>query len=172
MVPKKDNDRKRTQIHLSSLTAQLADLTKLTTAQLRAKYAELFGKPSQTNNAEFLRRQIARKIQEQAEGGLSKRADEKIIQLGEVLPAGWRKALSKKEQAAIEDLTARDPRLPAPGTKLPPRVYKGKAHTVTVRHHDFEYEGKIYKSLSAVARTITGSSVNGFEFFGLDKRSK
>lgn len=141
----------------------------MTTPQLRKKYGSVFGKPSKSHNAEFLRRTIAHRIQEQAEGGLSEAAEAKIVQIGEVLPAGWRKALTAREQEAIEDLTARDPRLPPAGTVLQ-RAYKGKSYHVTVRHHDFEYEGKLYRTLSAVGRTITGSNVNGFEFFGLDKR--
>ncbi|QOJ01910.1 MAG: DUF2924 domain-containing protein [Phycisphaeraceae bacterium] len=60
-------------------------------------------------------------------------------------------------------------RLPAPGTVLR-RSFKGAEHEVTVLPNGFEYEGKAYRSLSAVATAITGSHWNGFLFFGLTKK--
>ena len=47
------------------------------------------------------------------------------------------------------------------------RGWKGAEHVVTVREHDFEYNGRPFKSLSAVARAITGTRWNGWAFFGL-----
>ncbi len=55
---------------------------------------------------------------------------------------------------------------PISGTRLI-RDWKGVEHQVTVRNADFEYQGRPYKSLSAVARTITGTRWNGLVFFGL-----
>ena len=63
----------------------------------------------------------------------------------------------------------RDPRLPNPGTLLK-RVHGKKEHVVKVLQNDFEYKGKRHRSLSAIAREITGTSWNGFLFFGLAKR--
>jgi hypothetical protein len=58
----------------------------------------------------------------------------------------------------------RDPRLPSPGTILK-RVHDGVEHQVKVLADGFEYRGEQYRSLSKVARTITGTPWNGFLFF-------
>jgi len=58
---------------------------------------------------------------------------------------------------------------PIAGTRLI-REYQGVEHCVTVREEDFEYQGRPYKSLSAIARTITGTRWNGLLFFGLKSR--
>jgi hypothetical protein len=58
-----------------------------------------------------------------------------------------------------------DPRLPPLGEEIA-REYKGRNIVVKVREAGFEYEGKLYKSLSAVAREVTGTKWNGFLFFG------
>jgi hypothetical protein len=64
--------------------------------------------------------------------------------------------------------TNRDPRLPIKATTLV-RVYKGNTLQVKVLPNGFEYEGTRYRSLSAVAKKITGSHCNGYLFFGLAK---
>ena len=60
---------------------------------------------------------------------------------------------------------------PLAGTRLV-REYQGIAHTVTARADGFEYQGRPYKSLSAIARHITGTRWNGLLFFGLRSRGK
>jgi hypothetical protein len=60
-----------------------------------------------------------------------------------------------------------DPRLPATGTELV-RQYKGRTIRAIVLSDGFEFEGERYASLSAVAKKITGTHVNGFRFFGLE----
>jgi len=66
-------------------------------------------------------------------------------------------------------LEPRDPRIPPVGTVLR-RVFQGVAHEVTVCSEGFEYAGQRFKTLSAVAKHITGTPWNGFLFFGLKKR--
>ena len=61
---------------------------------------------------------------------------------------------------------ATDPRLPDPGTAIT-RKYKGKVLEVRVAREGFECDGERYKSLSAVAKAISGSHCNGFRFFNL-----
>ena len=58
-----------------------------------------------------------------------------------------------------------DPRLPPVGEEIA-REYKGRKIVVKVRDAGFEYEGKLYRSLSAIAREVTGTKWNGFLFFG------
>ena len=60
---------------------------------------------------------------------------------------------------------------PLPGTRLV-REYDGVQHMVTVRGDDFEFEGRPYRSLSAIARHITGTRWNGWTFFGLKGRPR
>jgi len=77
-------------------------------------------------------------------------------------------------EALAEDLDGGDPNRrrqpakdrPIAGTRLV-RGWQGVEHCVTVRDDDFEYQGRPYKSLSAVARAITGTRWNGLIFFGL-----
>jgi hypothetical protein len=59
-----------------------------------------------------------------------------------------------------------DDRLPVPGTVLV-RQHRGKQVRVTVLDHGFECEGLVYRSLSAVARAVTGCHWNGYHFFNL-----
>ena len=70
---------------------------------------------------------------------------------------------------AVAAKRARDPRLPNAGTLLK-RVHGKTEHVVKVLQNDFEYKGKRHRSLSAIAREITGTSWNGFLFFGLVQR--
>ena len=63
----------------------------------------------------------------------------------------------------------RDYRLPIPGSTIH-KEYKGQKYIVRVLKYGFEYEKKSYKSLSAIAKKITGSHWNGYGFFGLEKR--
>ena len=63
----------------------------------------------------------------------------------------------------------RDYRLPIPGTTIE-KKYKDQSYTIIVLKDDFEYKQKRYKSLSAIAKKITGSHWNGYGFFGLEKR--
>jgi hypothetical protein len=57
-----------------------------------------------------------------------------------------------------------------PGTILT-REYRGEVHQVTVLDRGFEYRGTVHRSLSGIARAITGTQWNGNLFFGLRKRS-
>ena len=76
-----------------------------------------------------------------------------------------------KLDAALSTATTEppDPRVPPVGTVVR-RVFDGKTHEVTVCVEGFEYEGRKYKTLSAIANQIAGSRWNGFLFFGLKKR--
>ena len=127
-----------------------------------------------------LRKNVAWRIQELAEGGLSERARSRIAKLSAGLPDGWRRRLQNpsegpaaaKQPAAkrTKSVRKRDPRLPEPGATLR-RIHKGEEHVVTIHEVGFEYGGKHYTSLSKVAQAITGTPWNGFVFFGLKKRT-
>jgi Protein of unknown function (DUF2924) len=98
---------------------------------------------------------IAYRIQELAYGGLKKETVERLRVLGK-----------QYDGEAGERPKGRGQRLPISGTRLI-REWQGVEHVVTVRGDDFEYQGRLYKSLSAIAREITGVRWNGWVFFGL-----
>ena len=80
---------------------------------------------------------------------------------------------SPKEQAkaSFRSRTATDPRLPPPGSWLT-RSYKGQTIEVKVLSQGFQYQGRIFSSLSALAKEITGSHCSGFWFFHLGRHAK
>jgi hypothetical protein len=72
----------------------------------------------------------------------------------------------KPQVATSGFLPKRDRRLPLPGTIIT-KDYKGAKVQITALGKGFEYNGKIYKSLTAIAKEITGAHWNGFLFFNL-----
>jgi hypothetical protein len=151
-----------------TIEEQLAELPRLETSELQARFTELFGEPVATHHRLWLLRRIAWRLQAQAEGDLSERARQRAAELAN--DADLRLSPPKARQVGM-DITSvapirRDPRLPMPGTILT-RPYKGTTVQVKVLADGFQYEGKTYKSLSAVAEAISGSHANGYLFFGL-----
>ena len=80
-----------------------------------------------------------------------------------------RQAAQVQDLGTVQPTEPRDPRVPPVGTVLR-RVFNGVAHEVTVCNEGFEHGGERFKTLSAVAKHITGTPWNGFLFFGLKKR--
>jgi hypothetical protein len=135
-----------------TVLAQIAALKTKSTSQLRDMWRELFNTEPPVLGRRYLEDRIAYRVQELHFGGLSERARRKLHALADGLdPKAARR---------------RDPGRPIAGTQLR-REWKGIEHVVTVREHDFEYDGRPYKSLSAVARQIAQSRWNGWLFFGL-----
>jgi len=137
-----------------SVLARISALKSTPTADLKAQWRELFGTEPPPFNRRYLESRLAYRIQELAYGGLK---PETVARL----------------KALAEDLDGGDPRKrrrvldrPIAGTRLI-REWQGIEHTVTVRDDGFEYEGRPYQSLSAIARAITGTRWNGWVFFGL-----
>jgi hypothetical protein len=140
-----------------TVLAQIAALKTRSTPELRDLWRELFGKEPPVLGRRYLEDRIAYRLQEAHFGGLSDRARRKLDAL-----------VDQHEPKAAR---RRDPGRPIPGTRLV-REWKGVEHQVTVREHDFEYGGRPYRSLSAVAREIAGSRWNGWTFFGLRRNGK
>jgi hypothetical protein len=138
-----------------TVLAQLAALKSTPTAGLKQKWRELFETEPPPYNRRFLESRLAYRIQELVYGGLKKETIERLEALGEQLDGG-----------KIEVRRKRADDRPISGTRLI-REYQGVEHCVTVRDADFEYQGRPYKSLSAVARAITGTRWNGLVFFGV-----
>jgi hypothetical protein len=110
---------------------------------------------------------VAWRIQELAEGGLSNRALTRIEQLIQGPSIRWPRPKPASTEAKRPK---RDPRLPPAGTVLR-RIHQGVEHTVTVLDKGFEYKGNRHRSLSAIAREITGTRWNGFGFFNVGTRA-
>jgi hypothetical protein len=152
---------------------EVAALKRLTVKELRARYAEAFGEDTNANNRDWLIKRIAWRLQAQAEGDLSERARRRAAEL--VNDADLRlspprvKAVSTEATGqTVTGVLAHktDGRLPLPGTIIT-RAYKGETLQVKVLPQGFEFEGEVFKSLSAVAKAITGQHCNGFHFFRL-----
>jgi hypothetical protein len=151
---------------LGTVPQQLAELDGLTVGQLMQRHRELYGEPTRSRNKVQLRKKLAWKIQSDAEGGLTERSLAKILELGDQIPTQWVRPAPSPSVSAPIPASTRDPRLPPAGTVLT-RVHEGRTHKVTVDDSAFTYEGRSYRSLSAVAREITGTAWNGLAFFGL-----
>jgi hypothetical protein len=152
------------------IAKEVAALPRLSFAQLRARYAELFQEPTRVGNRSWLVRRIAWRLQALAEGDLSDRARHYADQI--VNDADLRllppKATGGMQPAAAKPVRAPQPdsRLPQPGSLIT-RLYKGQTLQVEVLPAGFAYQGTVYASLSAVAKAITGSHCSGFLFFRL-----
>ena len=147
---------------------QALALTNKPLKDLKEKYQKLYGpKKVVPVNRTFLVKRIVYKLQEEKHGGLSQAAKDKADALIKKHdPVNNKSAKSKNGDAKKAN---RDPRLPIPGTIIA-KVYKGKKLEVKTLEKGFEYKGKVYRSLSAIAKDVTGNNWNGFLFFGLCKK--
>ncbi|MFK7882884.1 MAG: DUF2924 domain-containing protein [Phycisphaerales bacterium] len=160
---------------------RIESLEHLTPAELREVYCEVFGEPSRSNNRQWLVRRIAWRLQAQAEGGLTERAKRRAEELARdedvrSRPPGDFRHAGPALGAELRTVTGKavkptDRRVPIPGSVLV-REFKGTEHRVTVLKNGFEFDGTVYRSLSAIAKVITGSHWNGFLFFGLTGKEK
>jgi len=138
-----------------TVLAQIAALKEKPIHALKQHWRDLFETEPPPYNRRFLEHRLAYRIQELAYGGLKPETLQTLRALGETLDGG--DPVKRKQPASTR---------PVAGTRLI-REYQGVDHCVTVRDHDFEYQGRPYKSLSAIARAITGTQWNGRVFFGL-----
>ena len=137
-----------------TVLAQLSVLKSAPVGALKQRWRDLFQTEPPPYNRRFLENRLAYRIQELAYGGLSAETIERLDALADEL-----EGKSGKRRRGVE-------KRPTAGTRLI-RMWKGVEHSVTVRGEDFEYLGKPYKSLSAIANQITGTRWNGLVFFGL-----
>ena len=147
----------------TSLEVQIVELRNLSAIALQAKYLELFGEESRSGNRQFLFRRVAWRLQALAEGDLSERARRRALELAN--DADLRVHPAKVSLNAPMSVGS-DQRLPAAGTILR-RSFKGRNLEVRVLEDGFEFEGRRYQSLSAIASEVAGSRWNGFAFFAL-----
>lgn len=137
-----------------TVLAQVAALKTAPIAALKQKWRDLFEREPPPYNRRFLENRLAYRIQELAYGGLKPETIERLEALAEEI-----EGKGGRRRRALESR-------PIAGTRLI-REWRGIEHCVTVRDADFEYRGRPYQSLSAIARAITGTRWNGLVFFGL-----
>jgi len=141
---------------LHSVAAQIAALKDMPTGTLKDKWRELYDSDPPPFNRVYLESRIAYRLQELTYGGLNK---------------GTQKRLSELREEVFENKPRHsdNSRRPPIGAILV-RECKGVEHRVRVLREGFEYEGRQFKSLTAIATHIAGVKWNGWEFFGLRRR--
>ncbi|MCV2874611.1 DUF2924 domain-containing protein [Defluviimonas sp. WL0050] len=137
------------------IPARLAALKSTPTLDLKHQWRELFDSEPPLFNRRYLESRLAYRIQELAYGGLKPETVRRLERLGEELDGG-----DRKKSRIRADM------MPITGTRLI-REWQGVEHVVTVTTDGFEWQGRPYRSLSAIARAITGTRWNGWVFFGL-----
>jgi len=137
------------------IPARLAALKTTPMADLKRQWRELFETEPPAFNRRYLESRLAYRIQELAYGGLKPETVKRLEALGAELDGG--NITARRIRA---DLT------PIVGTRLL-RQWQGVEQIVTVTADGFEWQGRPYRSLSAIARAITGTRWNGLVFFGL-----
>ena len=142
------------------IPARLAALKTIPTSQLKSQWRDLFATEPPAFNRRYLETRLAYRIQELAYGGLKPTTVRRLEALGKDLDGG-----NVARRRICHDLT------PIIGTRLI-REWQGVEHVVTVTAQGFEWQGRPYKSISAVARAITGTRWSGWVFFGLKNTRK
>lgn len=169
----------------TALHREVGALAHMTPSQLRAKYEQVFGETTRSGNRAWLMRRVAWRLQCLAEGDLAERADrlrQRALAMAD--DGDLRTTPPRMPPAQAKSVVGRiGPKTPAatpaatngglrPGTVLT-RMYRGKRIDVLVLDppDGFEFDGKRFRSLSAVARAVTGAAWNGRLFFGLPRTS-
>ena len=137
------------------IPARLSALKTTPTPDLKAQWRDLFATEPPPFNRRYLESRLAYRIQELAYGGLKPETIRRLERLGEDLDGG--DPVKRRIRTDLRPIT---------GTRLI-REWQGVEHVVTVTAHGFDWQGRPYKSLSAIARAITGTRWNGWVFFGL-----
>lgn len=130
-----------------SVRRQLLALANMSRSELCEKWRDLYGNEPPNSSKEFLCRRLSYRVQELFYGGLD--ADLQVV-----LTSDAPKARPKK--SVLRD-----------GAKIF-RDWHGTRYEVTVRGNKYEYNGTLYRSLSGVAKAITGVLWNGKTFFGME----
>ena len=158
-----------------TVVAAIEQLRTLNVFALQKKYQQIFGDASKSSNKQYLFRRIAWRLQANAEGGLSERACHRAVQIADEAdlrtraPKGFLSAQVSATSTIDHSQPQRDARLPVSGSLLTRRL-NDRQIVVKVLAEGFEFESRHYRSLSAIAREVTGTRWNGLLFFGLTER--
>jgi len=147
-----------------SVIAQIAGLKTLDHNELCSLWKTLYGKEPPAYNRTFLVSRLAYRIQELAYGGLR---DETRTKMCDVLGSSGFNEIGGRRKPRQSRAGARKD-MPVAGTRLV-RDWNGRRYEVIAVPGGFEYDGRLYRSLSAIAKAITGTHWNGKLFFGIAK---
>lgn len=142
----------------ASLTEQLAELQQLDVSALKAEWRRLFRSQPHSLSRDLIVRAIAHRCQEVAMGGLSKASARKLRAVNEQSGDSAKPPVRTPRPAIL------------PGARLI-REWHGRTHSVTVTENGFDYGGRSYRSLTEIAKLITGAHWSGPRFFGLSSTS-
>jgi hypothetical protein len=156
----------------AEIARQIEELNHMTVGQLQQRWVEVWNEPCRSRNKRFLQKRIAWRIQALAYGGLTERALQRAKELADETllrirpPRGFMAngAASRTVTATIS---------PAPPALVPGTILTREYHrrlVVMVLDDGFEFEGRRYGSLTAIAKAVTGSHWNGRHFFGLTSK--
>ena len=148
----------------SAVLKEIEDLRSAKITEIRARYREVFGEEPRSKHREQLFRRLAWRLQAVAYGGLSERARQRAAEIAN--EADLRIRPPRDSDASQIGAHRHDRRIPRAGTTLT-RSFRNVTVAVTVLPAGFEYEGRRYRSLSAIACEVTGTRWNGLAFFGL-----
>jgi len=153
----------------TTVEKELAALEKMTTSDLQATYRKLFGDEARSSNRRWLFRRCAWRVQALAEGGLPERARRRAMEIANdadvrFIPPRPVAPDERKPRRSVPTHVKADDRTPM-GSGMLEREYKGRKYMVEVVSNGFLYDGRLYRSLTAVAHAITGSHWNGYHFF-------
>lgn len=140
---------------MTNILEQLSLLRTMTMPDLKRRWRELFGTEPPPYNRNYLETRLSYRVQELALGGLSRDTVKRLDALADALDPGN----PGKRSLQVD-------RKPVAGTRLI-REWRGVEHCVTVTLDGYEYQGRPYKTLSPIARAISGTPWNGWTFFGL-----
>ena len=153
---------------MKSIVQEIEALRKMKAQKLVKKYEEVYGKAPHIKHKDWLWKRIAWKIQEQRFGGLSRVARKRLNGLVADVEHSLQSKVKNAPGATSRPRKANEP---AVGTTLT-RTWHGQEYHVHVLEDGYEWNGVKYRSLSGVAKAITGSHWNGLLFFGLVDRKK
>jgi Protein of unknown function (DUF2924) len=151
--------------------ARIERLMRQNIPALQRTHRELFGQDCTVRHVRYLRRKLAWELQARARGGLSEESRQHALAIA------WQTTLRTRAHShpsrPVNSTVSwgHDSRLPPPGTLLR-RRFKGQSVLVKVLAAGFEYDGRIFGSLSAIANAVTGGNWNGFVFFGLTRDAR
>ena len=144
-----------------NIEVEVSKMMLMTVSELREKFREVFGDDTNTRNKQWLIKRIAWRIQANALGGLSERAKRRSAELANDADV---RILPPRNQPTVKFAPKANVSGPAAGTEIT-RMYKCRLLVVSVTEDGFVFEGQKFKSLSAVAKYITGSHCSGQAFF-------
>mgnify|MGYP001596877321 CR=1 FL=1 len=148
-----------------SVLQQIAGLKTLDHENLCNLWRTLYGKEPPAYSRPFLISRLSHRIQEIAYGGLSDATKQKMH---DVLKSNGFNEVGSSRHGQQKAKQAQKNNMPVVGTKLV-RDWNGRRYEVIAVSGGFEYDGRLYRSLSAIAKVITGTHWNGKLFFGCAK---